>query len=342
MKLARPYLIFLNPLYWLATVLRNAFFDIGLIHSTYFEEPVIAIGNLSTGGTGKTPHTEYLIRILKNDYRLAMLSRGYGRKSAGFQEAGKIPLASLVGDEPAQIKRKFPDITVAVDANRVNGIKELLAKQSKPEVILLDDAFQHRKLQAGFYVLLTPYHQLYTRDTLLPAGNLRETKSGADRANVIIVTKCPTGLSKADQDAVIEELKPQSHQEVYFTGIKYGEVVGDLPGWQTPFLLTTGIAKADELLNYLHSKQATFKHLNYKDHHDFSEADVSTMINEAKNLGTSHLLTTEKDFQRLPLERLQKVGIQVSYIPIEINFLEREAAFQRSITEYISAYNQTL
>jgi tetraacyldisaccharide 4'-kinase len=318
--------------------LRNAFFDVGLLRSTYFENPVIAIGNLSTGGTGKTPHTEYMVRFLKGKYRIAVLSRGYRRKSTGYKVAGKIPLATLVGDEPAQIKRKFSDITVAVDANRVHGIKQLLKEVEKPEVILLDDAFQHRRLQAGMYILLTDYNHRYTKDTLLPAGNLRETRGGADRANIIIVSKCPADLGAAEMKNLEAEIKPKSHQEVFFTTIQYGEVVGKLPGWETPFILVTGIAKAAQMVDYLETKNTRFQHFNYADHHHFSEAEIADIIETAKAKKSKHILTTEKDFQRLPIEEFEKNGLHVSYLPIEVKFIEHEAAFQRTVTEYISAY----
>jgi tetraacyldisaccharide 4'-kinase len=338
MKYARPYLFFLNPFYWLATVLRNAFFDVGLLRSTFFAQPIIAIGNLSTGGTGKTPHTEYMVRLLKDKYRIAVLSRGYRRKSTGYQVAGSIPLASLVGDEPAQIKRKFPEVTVAVDANRVNGINQLQKQAKKPEVILLDDAYQHRKLQAGMYILLTDYYHLYTHDALLPAGNLRETKGGADRANIIIVSKCPAELAKTEMEKIKSELKPRSHQEVFFTSIVYGDIVGELQDLESPFILVTGIAKADQMVEYLKNNQAHFDHLKFTDHHHFSPADIAGIIEKAKSRNAQHILTTEKDYQRLPLEEFEKNELNISYLPIKVKFLANEAAFQRNVTEYISAY----
>ena len=339
MKLARPYLIFLNPLYGLITWLRNLFFDIGLLRSTWFNHPIIAIGNLSTGGTGKTPHTEFLIKKLQDTYKLAVLSRGYGRRSAGYQEAGLLPLATMVGDEPAQIKRKFPDVTVAVDADRVGGVKRLLELKDKPEVILLDDAFQHRWLEAGYYILLTPYSQPYTRDYLLPAGNLRELRSGASRAHCIIVTKCPPNLGKSEMDALHKELKPLSHQEVFFTTVTYGSPVGELSTiTAAPFLLITGIADSSALVNHLKTNGASFEHADFPDHHHFTETEISRLINKAKSAGYNHVVTTEKDFQRLPLEELDQAGLAVTYIPIEIAFLEHEAVFMRNITEFIAAY----
>lgn len=339
MKLARPFLIFLNPLYALITWLRNVFFDIGLLQSTWFNHPVIVIGNLSTGGTGKTPHTEFLIKQLKNDYKLAVLSRGYGRKSRGYQEAGLLPLANLVGDEPAQIKQKFQDITVAVDANRVAGIKRLLAKKNKPEVVLLDDAFQHRWLEAGYYILLTPYKQPYTRDFLLPAGNLRELRAGASRAHCIIVTKCPEDLGKPEMDALIAELNPLSHQDVFFTTIKYAQPVGSLFDINAvPFLLVTGIADSSALVNHLQKANTNFQHVRFSDHHHFTDADIADLIKRAKEARLAHIVTTEKDFQRLPAAPFEAVGIKLTYIPIEVVFLRDEALFLKNIRTYIAGY----
>ena len=341
MKLARPYLILFSPIYAFVTWLRNVFYTIGFFRSTSFAVPSIVIGNLSTGGTGKTPHTEYVVGLLKKNYRIAVLSRGYGRQSKGFQEAGKIPLAALVGDEPAQIKSKFPDISVVVDGNRVRGMKTLMARSNPPEVVVLDDAFQHRKLEAGLYILLTPYNQLYTQDWLLPAGNLRESKAGAKRAQIIIVTKCPENLSAAEQQRVISELKPTPEQEVYFTRIGYAKPVGDIADITAQaFLLVTGIADAGPLVNYLKTKQAVFTHKSFGDHHVFSDQEVEELIAVAKAKGVSHILTTEKDFQRLPAEVFSKAGLSLSYLPIQIEFINHEAGFQHAISTFIAANQQ--
>ncbi|MEY2867889.1 MAG: hypothetical protein RIR01_289, partial [Bacteroidota bacterium] len=194
MNLLRKILFPFAILYGLVTAIRNFLFDKGILKSYAFDLPIIAVGNLSVGGTGKTPQIEYLIRLLSTKYKVATLSRGYKRKSEGFVLADANVNAEILGDEPFQFFQKFPNIQVAVDANRKNGIEQLLSKNSKPEVILLDDAYQHRKVKAGFYILLTAYGDIYADDFMLPTGNLRESRSGAHRADVVVVTKCPPNL----------------------------------------------------------------------------------------------------------------------------------------------------
>ncbi len=191
-KIVFPFAI----LYGLVTSLRNFLYDAGILKSFSFNLPVIVVGNLSVGGTGKTPQIEYLIRLLSDKYKVAALSRGYKRKTTGFILADANANAEIIGDEPFQYYTKFPNIQVAVDADRKNGIEQLLSNSRQPEVVLLDDAYQHRKVKAGFYILLTSYNELYSDDFQLPTGNLRENRSGAKRANVIVVTKCPSDLSK--------------------------------------------------------------------------------------------------------------------------------------------------
>src|SRR6187402_2631635 len=208
MNLLRKILFPLAVLYGWVTQLRNFLFDIGILKSYAFDVPVIAVGNLSVGGTGKTPQIEYLIRLLSPKYKIATLSRGYKRQTEGFILAGAGDNAKTLGDEPFQYHQKFPGIRVAVDADRKNGLEQLLFSQNqKPEVILLDDAYQHRKVKAGFYILLTSYGDLYADDFMLPTGNLRESRSGANRADIVIVTKCPNNLSDQDQNKIQRKLK---------------------------------------------------------------------------------------------------------------------------------------
>src|SRR6187402_2887550 len=207
MNLLRKILFPLAVLYGWVTQLRNFLFDIGILKSYSFDLPVIAVGNLSVGGTGKTPQIEYLIRLLSSKYKVATLSRGYKRKSEGFVLADETSNAEILGDEPFQFFQKFKNVQVAVDANRKNGIEQLLSQPEKPEVILLDDAYQHRKVKAGFYILLTAYGDLYSDDFILPTGNLRESRSGANRADIVIVTKCPNNLSDQDQNKIQRKLK---------------------------------------------------------------------------------------------------------------------------------------
>jgi tetraacyldisaccharide 4'-kinase len=202
MNLLRNILFPFAILYGFITSIRNFLFDKGILKSTSFDIPIIAVGNLSVGGTGKTPQIEYLIRLLSDKYQVATLSRGYKRQSEGFVLASSSSNAEILGDEPFQFYQKFPNIQVAVDADRTNGIIQLLSQNEKPQVILLDDAYQHRKVKAGFYILLSSYGDLYADDFMLPTGNLRESRSGANRANIVIVTKCPKDLSDQDQEQI--------------------------------------------------------------------------------------------------------------------------------------------
>ena len=247
MKQVRFLLFPFAALYYLITSFRNFLFDKKVLKSTSFSIPVIIVGNLSVGGTGKTPQIEYLIRLLSDTFKIAVLSRGYKRKTKGFFWVHKNASVDEVGDEPLQFFKKFKNIHVAVDESRVHGIQQLLENQ-KPEVVLLDDAFQHRKLKGSFYILLTSYANLFVNDFLLPVGNLRESGSGAKRANTIIITKCPKDLSEKEQQKIIKKIKPLKNQRVFFTEISYSETVKgndnmnlqDLVDFE--ILLVTGIA----------------------------------------------------------------------------------------------------
>ena len=227
MRLLSALLFPISVLYGTVTFVRNKMFDCGILPSEKFDVPVICVGNLSVGGTGKTPHTEYLALLLSARYRVAVLSRGYKRKSKGFVLADERTTARELGDEPYQIKRKFPDIKVAVDADRRNGITRLmqLPDEEKPEVIILDDAFQHRYVKPTLSLLLTDCNKLYTSDYVLPAGRLREWKSGASRADIIIVTKCKADISDEERKNILRQISPSKNQRVFFTYINYGELL---------------------------------------------------------------------------------------------------------------------
>ncbi|HSN48353.1 MAG TPA: tetraacyldisaccharide 4'-kinase [Flavobacterium sp.] len=216
MNLLRKILFPFAILYGFITGIRNFLYDKGILKSYSFDVPVIAVGNLSVGGTGKTPQIEYLIRLLSPKYKVATLSRGYKRQSKGFVLADSTSNAEILGDEPFQFYKKFNKIQVAVDADRKHGIDQLLSQTNKPEVILLDDAFQHRKVKAGFYILLTSYGDLYSDDFMLPTGNLRESNSGAQRADMIVVTKCPATLSLDEQNEIKAKLKLEPNKELYY------------------------------------------------------------------------------------------------------------------------------
>ena len=338
MSKTRKILYPLSVLYGEITKIRNKMYDKGVLKSTQFEIPVIVVGNLSVGGTGKTPQIEYLIRLLKKDHKIAVLSRGYKRKSKGFLIADVSSDAQQIGDEPFQYYQKFEDIIVAVDADRVNGIKQLTALGIPPEIILLDDAFQHRKVDAGFNILLTPYNDLYVDDTMLPSGNLRENIEGAERAQIIIVTKCPNELQEDKQFEVASKLKPTMFQTVFFSTIEYSSVVkgekeeislNDLEEYQV--LLVTGIANPTPLVNYFMSKNIQFEHLKYPDHHDFSEKEISK-INTVFNKITSDkkiILTTEKDFVRLENQ------LDAKYLEIKTKFINHGQDFDKKIINYV-------
>ncbi|TXD48856.1 tetraacyldisaccharide 4'-kinase [Polaribacter sp. IC073] len=332
MKVLRFLLFPFAILYDFVTRIRNLFFNIGVFKETSFKIPVIIVGNLSVGGTGKTPQIEYLIRLLKDTYKTAVLSRGYKRKTTGFVLLNKTHAAADVGDEPMQYFNKFKNINVAVDANRVAGITKLISK-IKPDVILLDDAFQHRKVKGSFYILLTKYDDLFVDDFLLPTGNLRERRQGANRAQVILVTKCPHNLSKKEQDVIKLKLSI-FNKKVFFTAIAYADkVLGSLEIPTSALkdfevLLITGIANPSPLLDYLESLQVKFQHLKYADHHHFSENEIVEIKAKFDGMKSSNkiILTTEKDYVRLV-----ELVANLSYLPIETSFLNNESEVFNSL-----------
>lgn len=334
MNLLRKILFPFAILYGFITSIRNFLFDKGILKSYSFDIPIIAVGNLSVGGTGKTPQIEYLIRLLSPNYKIATLSRGYRRKSKGFVLADSTCNAEILGDEPFQFYKKFSNIQVAVDADRKNGIEQLLSQSEKPEIILLDDAFQHRKVKAGFYILLTSYGDLYSDDFMLPTGNLRESKKGAKRADLIIVTKCPEILSLDEQNKIKSKLNIASTQELYFSFIDYDEFiysedksmkVSEIKNVDK--LLLAGIAKPNPFFAYLQSEND--EKLVYSDHHHFTENDINYIKNKSKN---KIIITTEKDFVRL---KGSIPSNQLFYLPIRSSFLSGSDNFDKTITNYV-------
>jgi tetraacyldisaccharide 4'-kinase len=336
MKVLRFLLFPLAIVYNFVTRIRNLFFDKGIFRQTTFKIPVVVVGNLSVGGTGKTPQVEYLIRFLKNNYKTAILSRGYRRKTTGFLLLNESHSILDVGDEPLQYFKKFKNIHVAVDADRVAGIAHLIS-QKKPDVILLDDAFQHRKVKGSYYILLTKFNDLFIDDFLLPSGNLRERRQGAYRADVILVTKCPVNVSKNEQDAIKQKLS-KFNKKVFFTCISYADTV--LGTLETPtsklkdfeVLLITGIANTDSLTDYLKSLNVKFQHLKYADHHHFSDNEITDIEKKFGAIQSPKMiLTTEKDFVRL-----ESHIKDLSYLPIETSFLNNEnEAFNSLITSHL-------
>ncbi|WP_111709476.1 tetraacyldisaccharide 4'-kinase [Lutibacter citreus] len=338
MNLLRKILYPFSLIYGLITRIRNFLFNKGVLKSTKFKIPVIVVGNLSVGGTGKTPQIEYLVRLLKEDYKVAVLSRGYKRKSKGFIIADENSNSDLIGDEPFQYFKKFKQVIVAVDADRTNGIKQLKNLKNPPEVILLDDAFQHRKVEGGFNILLTPFNDLYVDDTLLPTGNLREPISGAKRAQIIIVTKCPEKLTEEEQFKIAKKLKPTLSQTVFFTTISYSEKlkgeseigIEDIKGKSV--LLLTGIANPTPLAEYLKKKQVNFEHLDYPDHYNFTKDDLDLISGKLKSLKGEIMLilTTEKDYVRI-FDKLKNLY----YLSIKTQFINHENDFNNILKSYV-------
>jgi tetraacyldisaccharide 4'-kinase len=364
LKYLRWLLFPFSLLYGLVVMLRNWCYDAGLFKSSKFELPVICVGNLDVGGAGKSPMTEYLVRLLKLDYKLATLSRGYGRQTKGFLIANRnvdqrqataaatkytatSNTASQLGDEPAQFAQKFPDVTVAVCEKRANGIERL---QANHDLIILDDAYQHRAVEPGFSVLLFDYNRLTEPHLLLPAGNLREPFVGRYRADVFVVSKCPPDLSEAVLHKIVSQLKPLTYQQVFFTTINYlplqrfnNSSEGLMPDQDTTIFLLTGIANASPLLQYLRQYTSHVVHHNYADHHQFSLKNIAKLAQEFNNCVAARkvIITTEKDAQRLREPELLPLinTLPVMVLPIGISFLNKgEAQFNETIFNYVRQY----
>jgi tetraacyldisaccharide 4'-kinase len=312
----RKYFVFypFSIIYRLITDIRNLLFEIGILHSEEFSIPVICVGNITVGGTGKTPQTEYLIDLLRKEFKVALLSRGYKRKSSGFRIATVSSKVIEIGDEPLQVLRKFPEITVAVDVDRRNGIKTILEQHPETDLIILDDGFQHRYVKPGLSILLTDYNRLITKDHLIPYGNLRESRNNRKRASIILVSKTPEETPESEMAEIKKELSPNEGQSLFFTSISYGNLV---PLFETSLsksysipeikfknfgvVLITGIAIPDPLLHFLEKYFKEIVHLNFPDHHYFSEYDIEKIKTTWTGLRSQEkiIITTEKDAVRL-------------------------------------------
>ncbi len=340
----------LSIIYGLVVYIRNACYDYKLLKSTEFEIPVISIGNITVGGTGKTPHTEYLVQLLKKHVRVATLSRGYKRKTRGFLYVQAEANVHDVGDEPLQIKKKFPEVTVAVDEKRVHGINTLLKEEQTPDVILLDDAFQHRKVTPGINILLIDYNRPIDKDRLLPLGRLRERKYQQRRANIIIHTKCPDEIAPITRRIIIKEVNLRPYQSLYFTTMVYGEpepVFPELnveaPDFETgniPSIMLSGIANPAQFRSYLNKHTSLLDEIVFGDHHAFTPKDhalISQKFNQYQ-LQQPYILTTEKDAMRLKDDAAlpEEVKSRLFYIPVKIKFLDSEGkSFDKKIVGYV-------
>ena len=344
--LLRPFRILLFPfslLYGAAIWIRNRLYDKGILRSTGFNLPIICIGNLSVGGTGKSPMVEWLVKFLHNDLEVAVLSRGYKRRTKGYALAGENTTALDIGDEPMQFHNKFPGVSIAVGEERIVAIPQLLHDRPDTKVILLDDAFQHRSIKAGLNIILTNYDNLFTRDWLLPSGDLRDERRSYKRADVIVITKCPPVLSDEERQYLKQEIKLQPHQQLFFTSIRYGLPYHIITKKEmslhtsTEVLLVSGIANPMPLKKYLQDASKTYYEILYGDHHIFSIDDWKDIVNRFKNIPTENkiILTTEKDAVRLIKfgQTLQDYPVYV--IPIEIQFLFNEG---RQFTDIISKF----
>lgn len=340
------------PIAWIygwITALRNRFFDWGILESREYDIPIISVGNITVGGTGKTPHIEYLIRLLSPRYKVAVLSRGYKRKSSGYVLADADTPMKTIGDEPWQMAQKFPDVYVAVDANRRRGIERLMNDKETcdVQVILLDDAFQHRYVQPGRNILLTDYHRLITKDQVLPAGRLREYASGKERANMVIVSKCPQEMSPMEYRIIAETLQLRPYQRLFFSTFKYGKMVNLLTHEMSQtskmshynVLLLTGIGCPKHMYLDMVKRFASVKSIDFSDHHYYDAEDLDKIKSELASIPEPRLiLTTEKDTTRLlTIEDFpDDIAEHIWVIPIGIQFMQgKEKLFNEKITGYV-------
>ena len=349
-----PILLPFALLYGAVIRIRNLLFDRNLLPSQQHEIPVICIGNLAVGGTGKTPLVELLIQILSDKYRVAVLSRGYKRKSSGYMLANEQNTSSEIGDEACQIKQKYPHLHIAVDENRRRGMNRLLAmpKEVRPQVVLLDDGYQHRYVNPSLSILITDYNRLFCYDRLLPAGRLREPAKSVARANVILVSKCPDDLSRIDGRIIEKEINPASYQSLFFTGISYQQLKGVFPNECVPckidllqkedeLLLVTGIANPSLLVKEIKKYSDKVSVLSFKDHHEFSKRDVARMQNVLSKMSSKRplIICTEKDAVRIRNNPHfpDEWKSYLYYLPIQVHLLfEQREQFEKLIFRHIT------
>ena len=326
-------------------------FDKNILKSTAFGMPLICVGNLSVGGTGKSPMVEYLVKMLNGRFKIATLSRGYKRKTKGYALANKGSTALDIGDEPMQFHLKFPDVPVAVGEERLYAIPQLLHDHPETEVIILDDAFQHRSIKAGLNILLTDYNNLFTRDFYLPTGDLRDMKNSYKRSEIIVVTKCKQDLNESDRQKIIREIIPDSTQHVFFTTIEYGTPYHIVKNKEADFtdktevLLVTGIANPKPLKKMLEAKSNTYHLLQYADHHIFTIDDLKEIKSRFNEIDSPNkiILTTEKDAVRLIKFENEIRDVPLYVIPVAHRFLFNEdIGFEKLITDFILNFKQKL
>lgn len=346
--------IFLWPLvliYRIAISIRNFCFDNKILKVREYKLPVISIGNISVGGTGKTPHTEFILKMLKKEYSVAILSRGYKRKTKGFRIVEVTDSHYEAGDEPLQIKQKFPDVIVSVCESRTMGVDKLLALYPELNLIILDDAFQHRWINPGLSILLNNYHHPIAKDYLLPLGRLREPRSSSHRAHIVIFSKCPANLKPIERRILSQEVDIMPYQYLFFTTLKYLDLNpvldSELPKIKTSelkdynVLSFTGIARSSDFAAYIKSNSKSFRHLNYPDHYDFKQKDIIGIQDIFKTIRSKKIIiVTEKDAVRLKSCDFFDEGIKkyVYCIPIEVELIcseEERKQFDNQIFSYV-------
>jgi len=346
--LAHIILFPFSLLYGLAVQIRNFLYDKKWLKSEKIDIPTICIGNLTVGGTGKTPHAEFVLSILQNDWKTAMLSRGYKRKTNGFRLANELSDALEIGDEPFQIHRKFPKTLVAVDEKRVRGANELLRICPDLDVIVLDDAFQHRQIASGFSILLTDYSRLYTRDFYLPSGRLRDSKKESKRADVIIVTKCPKNISKAEILEIQLEINPNENQTLFFSAYEYKNLQPVFPekaektvelNADFGILILAGIVSPQAIAEHLKQYTTQIETLFFPDHHNFSKKDIALLQKKFNSLNAKEklIVVTEKDAARLlSIDYPDELKSATFALPIEVKILNKNSTiFTEKIQDYV-------
>lgn len=337
-------------IYWFIILIRNGLYNKKILRSTAFGLPLVCVGNLSVGGTGKSPMVEYLVRNLKDRFKIATLSRGYKRKTKGYALANENSTALEIGDEPMQFHVKFPGVPVAVGEERLVAIPQLLHDRPETECIILDDAFQHRAIKAGLNILLTDYNNLFTRDFFLPTGDLRDQKSSYRRAEIIVVTKCPYSLAEKEKKSILEEINPLPHQEVFFSSNQYSNPYHIIRNsetihftFNTEVLLVTGVANPRPLQELLDDNSKAFYVMHFPDHHIFTIDDWKDIKKRFDRMEAAekYILTTEKDAMRLAKFGQKLEDVPVYVIPLAHHFLFNEGnRFVERIIEFISNFKK--
>jgi tetraacyldisaccharide 4'-kinase len=333
----------ISLVYWIISSTRNLFFEIGVFKQNKFNIPIIGVGNITVGGTGKTPHSQYISQILQNNFKIAILSKGYGRKTKGFKYVNIDSNCDDVGDEPLQMKKNLPKEIVAVDHKRVNGVNKILKDHPELNCIIFDDAFQHRSVKIGYNILLCDYNNPIYKDWIMPVGLLRESKKGIKRADCVVISKCPENLSLEESNRIKKNLKFK--KEVFFSKIRYDKIVS-LNGNKTiektslkKILLITGIANSNPIIEYLEKLNIQIKHLRYKDHFHYKKKDINRIIDNFRNENSEMIiLTTEKDAQKM-----KKFGelsnFPVYYLKVSVDFMSNKDKFEEKIIKYVKAHS---